>query len=133
MVTEKGDIAYYQQPNFSIELSLIDTTDAKKGTYLMILDAEGIRNARVSSVKVGGKIEYVNIPSTASSNKVVCAIYIKDTDNSSYPLVGTIYLDYHPLSEVVDIATVKVSSESQLSLNVDRVDRTRFDFKLKAK
>lgn len=132
-MTGTGDIAYYQQPNFSIELSLIDTTDAKEGTYLMILDAEGIRNAQVSSVKVGGEIEYVNIPSTASSNKVVCAIYIKDKGNSSYPLVGTIYLNYHPLSELVDIATVKISPESQLGLNVDRMDRTRFNFKLKAK
>nr|WP_255523080.1 hypothetical protein [Xenorhabdus sp. PB62.4] len=112
---------------------MIDTTDAKEGTYLMILDAEGIRNARVSSAKVGGEIEYVNIPSTASSNKVVCALYIKDKGNGSYPLVGTIYLNYHPLSELVDIATVKISPESQLGLNVDRVDRTKFNFKLKAK
>ncbi|MDC9588077.1 hypothetical protein PSI23_01800 [Xenorhabdus sp. XENO-10] len=129
----RSDIAYYQQPNFSIDLNLIDTTDAKVGTYLMILDAEGIRDAQVLSVKGGSKMEYVNIPSTGSSNMLACAIYIRNRINSSYPLVGTIYLGYNPSSGCVDITTVKISPDSQLDLDVDRVGNTKFDFKLKVK
>nr|WP_232370290.1 hypothetical protein [Xenorhabdus lircayensis] len=112
---------------------MIDTTDAKTGTYLMILEAEGIRDAQVPSVKVGSKMEYVHILSTACSNEFACAIYIRNRGNSSYPLVGTIYLSYHPSSGLVDITTVKISPESQLDLDIDRMDNTTFDFKLKAK
>ncbi|MDC9582124.1 hypothetical protein PSI15_11200 [Xenorhabdus sp. PR6a] len=65
-----SDIAYYQPPNFSIDLNLIDTTEAKVGTYLLILDAEGIRDVQVPSVKVDSNMEYVNIPSIASSNEL---------------------------------------------------------------
>ncbi|MBD2811015.1 hypothetical protein ID853_09030 [Xenorhabdus sp. Vera] len=129
----KRDITYYQLPNFSIDLNLIDTTDAETGTYLMILDAEGIRDAEISSVKIGSKMEYVNILSTASSNEIACAFYIKNRDNRSYPLVGTIYLSYHPSSGFVDITSMKVSPESQLDLAIDRVNSTKFDFKLKTK
>ncbi|AOM41103.1 hypothetical protein [Xenorhabdus hominickii] len=128
-----NDVENYQRPNFFIGLNLIDTTDAKVGTYLMILDAEGIRDARVSSVKVGSQMGYVCIPSTASSNEIACTIYIKNRDNSSYPLVGTIYLNYQPSSGIIDITTLKIAPESQLDLDVDRVDGTKFDFKLKAK
>ncbi|OTA17095.1 hypothetical protein Xvie_01350 [Xenorhabdus vietnamensis] len=130
---ERSDVAYYQQPNFSIDLNLIDTTDAKVGTYLMILDAEGMRNAKVPSVKAGSKMEYVNIPSTASSNVLSCGIYVRNRINSSYPLVGTIYLGYDPSSGCVDIATVKISPDSQLALDVDKVGSTKFDFRLKEK
>ncbi|PHM46451.1 hypothetical protein Xmau_00865 [Xenorhabdus mauleonii] len=127
------DTTYYQQPNFSIDFNLIDTTDAKSGNYLMILDAEGLRNAQVSSVKVGSKMEYVQISSTASSNELACAIYIRNQSNHSYPLIGTMYINYHPLSGIVDITSVKVSTESQLDIDVDRVDHAKFDFKLTAK
>ncbi|PHM74408.1 hypothetical protein [Xenorhabdus kozodoii] len=130
---ERSDIAYYQQPHFSIDLNLIDTTDARVGTYWIILDAAGMRDAKMSAVKVGSKRAYVNIPFTVSSNKLTCAIYIRNKINSSYPLTGTLYLDYDPLSHFVDISTVKISPESQLGLDIDRVGNTKFDFKLKEK
>ncbi|MDC9594758.1 hypothetical protein [Xenorhabdus sp. IM139775] len=128
-----SDIAYYQQPNFSIDLNLIDTTDAKVGTYLLILDAEGIRDIQVPAVKVGSSMEYVNIPSIASSNELTCAIYIRNRINRSYPLIGTFYLDYDPSTGFVDISAMKLSPYSQLDLAVARVGDTKFDFKLKAK
>ncbi|MDX7986621.1 hypothetical protein FE392_04625 [Xenorhabdus sp. 12] len=128
-----SDTANYQQPNFSIDFNLIDTTDAKAGTYLMILDAEGLRNAHIPSVKIGNKMEYAQISSTASSNELACAIYIRNQNNHSYPLVGTMYINYHPLSGIVDITSVKVSPESQLDIDIDRVGNAKFDFKLTAK
>ncbi|AYA40918.1 hypothetical protein HZS38_11100 [Xenorhabdus nematophila] len=132
-MTLTSDVAYYQPANFSIDLNLIDTTDAKAGTYLMILDAEGIRDAQIPSVKVDSKMEYVNIPSTASSNDITCAFYIRNRDNRNYPLIGTLYLSYQPLSGFVDITSMKVSPESQLDLHIDRVDGTKFEFTLKTK
>ncbi|MGJ0624548.1 hypothetical protein [Xenorhabdus bovienii] len=133
IVAEKNNITFYQQPNFTISLSLIDTTDAKIGAYLMILDAEGINNAQVFSIKSGSEVEYVHIPSTASSNQLTCSIYIKKVDNGSYPLVGTFYLRYHPASGLVDITEVKISPGALLNLEVDKVDNTKFHFKLQAK
>ncbi|MDX7997895.1 hypothetical protein FE394_01445 [Xenorhabdus sp. Reich] len=130
---ETSNIEGYRQSNFLISLKLIDTTDAKSGTYLMILDAEGISDAKIPSVKVGSKVEYVHIPSKASSNRITCAIYIRNEDNRSYPVVGTIYLSYHPSSGLVDITKLKISSDSQLNLYVDRIDNTKFDFRLKEK
>ncbi|CDH32982.1 hypothetical protein KKJ06_10145 [Xenorhabdus bovienii] len=129
----KSNIAFYRQPNFTISLNLIDTTDAKVGAYLMILDAEGINNAQVFSIKRGSEMEYEHIPSTACSNQLTCSIYIKKTGNGSYPLVGTFYLRYHPASGLVDITEVKISPGALLNLEVDRVDNTKFHFKLQAK
>ncbi|MDE9550920.1 hypothetical protein [Xenorhabdus bovienii] len=129
----KSNIAFYRQPNFTISLNLIDTTDAKVGAYLMILDAEGINNAQVFSIKRGSEMEYEHIPSTACSNQLTCSIYIEKTDNGSYPLVGTFYLRYHPASGLVDITEVKISPGALLNLEVDRVDNTKFHFKLQAK
>ncbi|MBD2805519.1 hypothetical protein [Xenorhabdus szentirmaii] len=128
-----SDVRSHQKANFSISLKLIDTTGAKSGTYLMILDADGFGEAKVPSVEVGGNMEYVRIPSKASSNDIACAIYIRNKETRSYPLVGTLYLIYSPSSGVVDITTMKISLESQLDLDVDRIDNTTFNFKLKNK
>ncbi|CDL87769.1 hypothetical protein [Xenorhabdus cabanillasii] len=133
IVIETSDIVFYRQSNFTISLSLIDTTDARSGTYVMIIDAEGINHFKVPSSKAGNDIRYVHIPSTASSNRIICSVYIQDRENGSYPLVGTICVHYHPSSGHIEITEIKISPNSLLRLEVDRIDNTRFNFLLRKK
>ncbi|MBD2814115.1 hypothetical protein ID850_04905 [Xenorhabdus sp. Flor] len=128
---ETSEIVFYQQSNFIISLSLIDTTDAKDGNYVMMIDAEGINHLKIPSVKTGNDIRYTHIPSIASSHRVTCSIYIQNRDNGSYPLVGTIYVHYHPSSGHIDITEIKISPNSLLDLAIDQVDNTKFHFILR--
>jgi hypothetical protein len=108
---------------FSISVKLQDNTGGAPGDYTMTFSAAGIATVDVLS----DADDYTSLPSTASTDEITCAIYVRSNIDYHYAATGSVYLQYNATTGVI---TVTQTEDFPTNMSVTQDDATKFTFYL---